>query len=391
MENNRLRIQTIIFYLIFAMAVSLFGTWKAGANEPVGLTAVESHHVAGVNSGQPYVAGFHVLTDDFRTYRMIDGTAITAAFPSTNANSFPAGSWLGAGMFLQAQDHKYLFVDYGFYMMIVLDSAGTMFIDIGLHETREGSLPIQQPGAQLVYAYTWQLSGAEPAVPITLFAQWDNEGFLHYSVRTAGGNFSLTSIKVSLLPDCDNIMPQFYTGNIIGQQFPLGRYVSFFQFGVISSKIIADNQWKVSLKEPRFLKEGKWENVEKAWSIQGDISYLDQDARWGGTSYLGVDAQYFMNPLQEPYEVVFSYESRTLASGTVFWETTWEESNGVTEPSFPKSYQTFIAQVAAFSLSLLILVVWDLPTRIRLNKLERHERRTSQTVTPGSKQKSTVP
>jgi hypothetical protein len=368
MGNNRLRIQTIIFYLIFAMAVSLFGTWKAAAIEPVGLTAVGSHHVAGVNSGQPYVAGFHVLTDDFKTYRMIDGTAITAAFPSTNANSFPADSWLGAGMFLQAQDHKYLFVDYGFYMMIVLDSTGTMFIDIGLHETREGSLPIQQPDAQLVYSYTWQLSGVDPAVPITLFAQWDSEGFLHYSVRTAGGNFSLTSIKVSLLPDCDNIMPHFYTGNVIGQQFPLGRYVSFFQFGVISSKIIGENQWKVSLTEPRFLKEGKWENVEKAWSIQGDISYLDQDARWGGTPYLGVDAQYFMNPLLEPYELVFSYESRTLASGTVLWDMTGKESNGVTEPSFSESYQTYVTQLIDFSLFLLMFLVCGLSTRIQSNK-----------------------
>jgi hypothetical protein len=55
-----------------------------------------------------------------------------------------------------------------------------------------------------------------------------------------------------------------------------------------------------------------------------------------------------------------------------------------------KSYQTFIAQVAAFSFSLLIIVVWDLPTGIRLNKLERHECRTSQIVTEGSKLKSIV-
>jgi hypothetical protein len=284
-----------------------------------------------VNSGQPYVGGFQVLSDDFRVYKQIDGAQVTVAFPLTNTSTFPPGSWLGAGLFLQAQDHKYLFVDYGFYFMVVLDSDSNMFIDIGFHQTMEGSLPVHHPDANLICDYTWRLTSIDSSKPINLKAQWDTEGFVHYYVNVGGYEFPLTSIKPSAFHNCENMIPCFYGGNVIGEQFPLGRYVDFLQFGLTSSQSIASTQWRVLLEDPKFLKQEGWVNVNKAWSVQGDISFLDQDARWGGRPYDGVDAQFLSNSNASPYEVQFFYNGHTLSPGIVLWDKTNEGSNDSTQ------------------------------------------------------------
>jgi hypothetical protein len=352
-------------FLILVLIMASLGFARTKAADPVRLVPVDNHHLVEISSDQPYVAGFHVLSDDFRTYRMIDGATVTVAFPSTNATSFPTGSWLGAGLFLQAQDHKYLFIDYGFYMIIALDFSGDLFIDVGFHQTMEGSLPIQQPDSRLVYTYTWQLLGIEPATQVTLIARWDSEGLLNYSMRTEANELFLMSIRVSELPDCENIMPQFYTGNVIGQQFPLGRYVDFFQFGVTGSEIIANNQWKVLLEDARFLKQDTWVLPEKAWSIQGDISYLDQDATWGGTPYTGVDVQRPATSNQGGGALIFSYEDRTLKPGTVLWDHSQASSNESSTQDLD-FFQTFLTQLTIWpmlstmvALSLFALVSKD--------------------------------
>lgn len=363
MKTRWLDVRKTLLILILTSMV-LLRVENGAAAETVRLVPVSHHHVVGINSGQPYVAGFHVLTDDFRTYRMIDGAEATVSFPSTNASSFPVGSWIGTGLFLQAQDHRYLFIDYGFYVTVALDSSGNLFVDVGLHQTREGSLPIQQPGSQLVYAFSWQLFGIEPSSPVTLIAQWNVEGLLEYSIRTGDTSLPLMSINVSELPDCENIMPQFYTGNVIGQQFPLGQYVDFFQFGVTGSGIISNDQWKVLIEDPRFLKDGTWINVEKAWSVQGDISYLDQDARWGGAPYTGVEAQPLATSQQNADAVVFSYASRTLKRGTVLWDKTRTDSKAASGQSYVDLSRDLSVQMtmlfllsAAVALRLLVVAV----------------------------------
>ena len=65
-----------------------------------------------------------------------------------------------------------------------------------------------------------------------------------------------------------------------------------------------------------------WDPVDTAITTQGDVSYLDSDWMWGGAPYLGVDAQYHENPLENPHEVIFFYNGRTLPSGTLLWQTT---------------------------------------------------------------------
>lgn len=343
MKADRAMARKTLMFLILALAMASLGFADARAAEPVRLVPVDNHHLVAISSGQPYVAGFHVLADDFRTYRMIDGATATVAFPSTNATTFPAGSWVGAGLFLQAQDHRYLFIDYGFYMIVALDFSGNLFIDVGLHQTMEGSLPIQQPDSRLVYAYTWQLLGVEPATPVTVIARWTSEGFLNYSIRTEDTELLLMSIKASGLPDCDNIMPQFYTGNVIGEQFPLGRYVDFFQFGVTGSQIIANNQWHVLLEDVKFLKQDAWVKLEKAWSIQGDIAYLDQDATWGGAPYPGVNVQHSPTFSEDSDALIFSYEKQTLKTGTVLWDHAQASSNGASAQDLNFS-QTLLLQ-----------------------------------------------
>jgi hypothetical protein len=102
--------------------------------------------------------------------------------------------------------------------------------------------------------------------------------------------------------------------------FPFGRYCQYFQFGVVSSRIIANDHWSVDLKDPRLLRKTGWNFVDIAWSIEGDFSYLDGSWMWGGAPYRGVTAQYHRNPLENPYEVIFFYNGQTLPSGTVLWQ-----------------------------------------------------------------------
>jgi len=128
-----------LLWLVFSLGLLMLASTTASAREDrsFSLTETENHHVAELNSDQPYVAGCCVTSEDLETYGTINGTAVEVSFPSTDSDYFPAGSWLGAGMFVQAQDTRFLHVDYGFYMMLVLDASGDLFIDVGLHQTRE--------------------------------------------------------------------------------------------------------------------------------------------------------------------------------------------------------------------------------------------------------------
>jgi hypothetical protein len=294
------------------------------------LIETEDHHVAELNSNQPYVAGCCVASEDLMTYGTINGTAVEVSFPSTDSSYFPAGNWLGGGMLVQAQDTRFLHVDYGFYMMLVLDASGGLFIDIGLHQTREGAMPLIMPSEELLYARTWQLSGVDRATPSTLTMEWDENETVNYSVRVDAQSTMFASVHVPTLPNCENIIPRFYTGNIIVGQFPMSRYVHYFQFGIISPTQMTNDHWSALLQEPRTLRLGKWSLVERAWSIQGDLSYLDQDWRWGGKLYAEVDARYQMNSHESPNQVLFFHSDQTLPTGAPLWEPVNASTGGLT-------------------------------------------------------------
>ena len=315
-----LKINILILLVTFLTITLLVVAPRVKATDTIKLTPTANHHVIELNSNQPYVAGYHVNTLDLETRERVRATAITVSFPSTDTSYFPSSSWLGGGMFVQAQDSQLKFVDYGFYTMLVLDAEGNLFLDVGMHQTREETPPLNMPTEQLIYAYTWQIGGIDPATPVTLCARWDSEGWVHYSVSASGSNVTLSPINITDFPDCKSMIRKFYAGNVVVGPFPFSRYVQYFQFGVVSSTSITNNRWSVDLKDPRLLRETGWDLVDIAWSIEGDISYLDYSWMWGGSPYLGVSAQYFRNTLENPYEVIFFYNGQTLPAGTVLWQ-----------------------------------------------------------------------
>lgn len=323
------------------------------------LTPIETHHIAELNSNQPYVAGYDVITPDLLTLKPVSAVTITVCFESTDATCFPSDTWLGGGLFVQDQDSRFGFVDYGFYIILVLDESGDLFLDVGLHQTRESTSPIQGPTAELVYAYTWLISGIDTSMPVTLGASWDSEGFVHYSILAAGSNITLPRVDVAGRPNCENIHRQFWSGNWMPGWFPLSHFVYYFQFGVISSEIIADTRWSVKLGHPQLMKkpEGEWRSVDVAWSTQGDICYLDWDWMWGGTPYHGVSAHYYKNPLENPYEVIFFYNGDTLQPGTVLWQNPNIESKPTVSTSgFSQALSN--ERTAILSLVLIIPIVY---------------------------------
>ena len=113
-KHLKLLMFVLIFFLVLFTLPSIYSV--SGASQIDVHPAIENH-VAELNSNQPYVAGFHVYTPDLQTRGSLNATSITVSFPSVDTETFSEDSWLGVGMFLQAQDSKFLHIDYGFYMM----------------------------------------------------------------------------------------------------------------------------------------------------------------------------------------------------------------------------------------------------------------------------------
>jgi hypothetical protein len=106
-------------------------------------------------------------------------------------------------MFVQGQDTHFRNVDYGFYMMLVLDASGRLFVDVGLHQTEEATAPIQTCRSNLVYAYTWQITGINTSTPVTLLQRWDNNATVHYSLSALDHNQTLLAQHVPSQPNCN--------------------------------------------------------------------------------------------------------------------------------------------------------------------------------------------
>lgn len=332
------------FTLVFLLDLSLLAGSNAQSPSSFEMTLTNEHHVAALNLNMPYIAGFHVIADDLTLRENTNATEITISFSSTQPEYFPPNSWLGGGMFVQGQDHVFRNVDYGFYMMAVLDSKSNLFVDVGLHQTEEATLPLQMPMSNIVYAYTWQISGITTSKAITLHQNWKDNGSVDYSVSISGQTEMLTSVNVIQMRECQNIIPKFYAGNVVIDPFPFSRYINYFQFGVTSNQPITNSNWQVDVTEPRILEQTGWKLVEKAWSLQGDHSYLDHDLMWGGSMYRGVNAQYYQHNLQNPYEIIFYYDGLTLAPGTILWEVSNNDNFNVSSFASEKQDLTLSAR-----------------------------------------------
>lgn len=320
----------------------------------------------------PYVAGFDVMADNLTRDENVGATAVTVSFPPIEPELLPSGSWLGGGMFVQDQDHMFNFVDYGFYMMLVLDASGKLFVDLGMHQTEEATVPIQMAMSSLVYAYTWQLTGVDRSTPVTLLQSWDINGSVDYSISVSGQDENLITVNVVGMLNCQNIIHAFYAGNVVLNPFPFSRYVNYFQFGIISNQAISNTHWQVDVKEPKKLRQTGWTLVDKAWSTQGDHSYLDYSLMWGGATYPGVDAQYY--PLQNPYDIIFSYDGHTLPSGTVLWNVSATTDSIITYSASDSQALTALAQ------RFLPAITTVLGLAIFLSFLSARRRRTRKSI-----------
>jgi hypothetical protein len=310
MQRRIVVLVSVLIALFMAETVpfSLYASYSAPA-----LVATDTHHVAQLNSNMPYIAGFQVYADDLSEYLEVNGTAVTVSFNSTAPAYFPADSWLGCGMFVQAQDHFFYNVDYGFYMMLVIDSSGTMFIDVGLHQTEEASEPIQAANSSLIYSYTWLINNVDESSKVELFQTWLNSDSVRYSVSVSGINQILADINVRAMPNCNNIISRFYAGNVVMGESPFGQCDNFFQFGIISNKIIDNSHWQADVENPMMLMTKDWNLANKAWLLEGDNSFIDQNARWGGAIYPGIS----ITP--NIYQLSFKYTGKQYSGPHTLW------------------------------------------------------------------------
>jgi hypothetical protein len=318
----------------------------------------------------PYVAGFQVAVDNLTVREHANATEVTVSFPSANTTFWPSGSWLGGGMFVQGQDTVYRNVDYGFYMMLVLDASGNMFIDLGLHQTEEQTLPIQTCMSTLVYAYTWQIEGINTSTPVTLIQSWNNSESVNYSISVSGQQEELIDVNVLSMPNCQHMIPTFYTGNVVLDAFPYTRYINYFQFGIISSQPIDNPSWTVDVDKPTMLVKNSWILVNKAWSLEGDHSYLDHDLMWGGALYKGIKIQCYQHPLQNPYELLFSFNGTSSTTGKVLWDVSGTGNNAI--PPFSIEGQALTESSRRF----LPVIIIALGTAMLLPFLFARKRRT---------------
>jgi hypothetical protein len=343
--------------LLFAFAFALLLTVESscvlvyGAPTAPTLVPVSEHHVAGLNSNMPYIAGFQVNADDLTECENVNATAVTVSFASAEPAYFPVDSWLGCGMFVQAQDHVLRNVDYGFYMMLVLDASGRLFIDLGLHQTEEDTPPIQAARSSLVYSYTWLVNNVDASTPIKLVQTWLDNGSVQYSISVSGFDEVLADVNVVAMPNCGSIIPRFYDGNVVVDQFPFSRYVNYFQFGIVSNKVIDDTHWQADIENPMmWTPTTGWTLANKAWLLEGDHSFLDHDLMWGGAVYPGISVTSYVQQSQSLYELDFKYTGNVSAYNMTLW-------NVPSSVNAETAYGTGNQDVTGVSLHLLPIIV----------------------------------
>jgi hypothetical protein len=94
--------------------------------------------------------------------------------------------------------------------------------------------------------------------------------------------------------------------------------VYFHQFGVASK--IPVRGWTIQLIHPMYEDQGVWHVIEKARTIQGDLSYWKGNYRWGGMPYYGVSVQTnFTETSLSTYVVQFSFTGRTVKNNALLW------------------------------------------------------------------------
>ena len=108
-------------------------------------------------------------------------------------------------------------------------------------------------------------------------------------------------------------------GIVIGNPNIPQKFAYFFQFGVASKTPARD--WTVQLLDPSFNYQGSWKLMERASTIQGDVSYWKGGYRWGGRPYPCVAARAnAIDSTIKPGIIEFSYKGAgTLKNNAPLW------------------------------------------------------------------------
>ena len=100
---------------------------------------------------------------------------------------------------------------------------------------------------------------------------------------------------------------------------PFGQCDNFFQFGIISNKIIDNSHWQADVENPMMLMTKDWNLANKAWLLEGDNSFIDQNARWGGAIYPGISITPNVEQSQNIYQLSFKYTGKQYSGPHTLW------------------------------------------------------------------------
>ena len=102
-------------------------------------------------------------------------------------------------------------------------------------------------------------------------------------------------------------------------EFPFGQCDNFFQFGIMSNKIIDNSHWEADIENPMMLMTKGWTLANKAWLLEGDDSFIDQNARWGGEAYPGISITPNVKQSQNIYQLSFEYTGKQYSGSRTLW------------------------------------------------------------------------
>lgn len=259
----------------------------------------------------PYVAGYY----DSLQYR-ICCLEIGITFVNADTNLLAPDNFLMADMGVQSPNCCVDGWDLGWRADVFLMPDKTMTVSASSWSTCDSN-----PNCgghfweQSRYHSQVTLRPANISTPIYLRMMWQS-GRVNWYYNTTGVPWRHFG---SFTPDFRE--GKYFDIGVVGGLAPVNIPQSrayFFQFGVASKYPV--QHWSVRLLHPSFQYQGAWRIMEKAATIQGDVSYWKANYRWGGQPYNGVTARTTLSDPSIPPQVVeFSYTGGLIRDNVPLW------------------------------------------------------------------------
>lgn len=258
--------RSLLLIAVIVVATIIPTVHRAKADS-ISFTESDTHHVPNVrwaldpnpSSSQPFASGYLSTTPSEESLHWVGGprptckweaeaTRVTVSFPGTpDPSVIGADNWLAVGMFVQGQDDTYLYQDYGYYTVLVLDSGGNLWLDVGGYRTFELT------GYRvLMMSKAWQIQGLSSSTPVTLIAAWQSSGFIVWEVIINEVTYYPPDAFYNMRLYEPTAKESFYIGwaNIPPMNSPF--YVAyFFQFGITSPAGIQQAGWNALIEHPQ--------------------------------------------------------------------------------------------------------------------------------------------